>query len=60
MDYYCPSCLSEDYTIDNYWDDFDDEGGAMFWDCTCNKCKFKFTITRAYECTSITIEPREE
>lgn len=53
MDYTCPNCSSQDYEIDDYWDDFDDEGGVQSWDCTCRKCKTKFKIYRAYECAYI-------
>lgn len=55
----CPNCGSEDYIIDNYWDDFDAEGGARVWECTCPKCHTKFGITYAYDCTKVTVEVSE-
>lgn len=55
-DYECPKCKSQEYFIDNYYDDFNDEDGAQWWNCTCNKCNCKFSITKAYKLISINIE----
>lgn len=55
----CPNCGLEDYEINDYWDDFDEEGGIRVWKCTCSKCHQKFDITYAYKCTEITVEVSE-
>ena len=46
----------EDYDINKYWDDFDEDGGVRVWECTCPKCHRKFDITYEYKCTAITVE----
>lgn len=60
MDYSCPNCSSQDYEINDYWDDFDDEGGVQSWNCTCRKCKIKFKIFRSYECINVSIQEDKE
>lgn len=52
----CPDCGSEEYDIDRYWDDFDEDGGVRWWQCTCSKCHKHFDITYEYDCTRITVE----
>jgi hypothetical protein len=52
----CPKCGFEDYEINEYWDDFDEENGIRVWECTCEKCHQKFDIIYTYKCTGITAE----
>ena len=51
----CPHCGFEDYIVDNFWDDFDEEGGERVWECTCPKCQENFNITYRYKCTEVTV-----
>ena len=51
----CPNCGFEDYDINEYWDDFDEDGGIRVWKCTCPKCHKNFEITYEYKCTGITV-----
>jgi hypothetical protein len=51
----CPFCGCEDYKVDDYWDNFDEEGGERVWECTCSDCRRKYEITYAYTCTRITV-----
>lgn len=52
----CPECGSEEYGINDYWDDFDEDGGVRVWECTCPNCNRKFQITYAYKCTAVTVD----
>ncbi len=52
----CPVCGSEEYGINDYWDDFDEEGGVRVWRCTCPECHKQFEITYAYKCTAVTVD----
>ena len=45
----CPMCDSEDYTIEDYSDDFNDDGGEQWWGCKCDKCGCLFNIEKSYE-----------
>lgn len=56
----CPSCGFEDYDIDNYWDDFDEDGGVRWWQCTCPKCHKHFDIVYEYKCTGVTVKEVSE
>ncbi len=56
----CPECYDEDYTINDYGDSFDIDGGAQWWYCTCNKCGCRFTINRGYTLTEAYIEKEGE
>lgn len=60
MDYSCPNCSSQEYEINDYWDDFNDEGGVQAWKCTCRECGAKFKIFRSYECTYVTVQEDKE
>lgn len=51
----CPYCDCKDYDIDDYWDDFDEEGGVRVWECTCLKCHKNFDITYEYNFTRVTV-----
>lgn len=55
----CPSCGSEDYKVNDYWDDFDEKDGIRTWVCICPKCHTEFEITYTYKCTGITVEVSE-
>ncbi len=52
----CPNCLSGEYDVDNYWDDFDEDGGIRVWECICSSCHKKFDITYEYKCIKTTVE----
>lgn len=50
----CPVCDSEDYTIEDYGDDFYGlDGGSQWWLCRCDKCGCMFSIERGYELASV-------
>jgi len=51
----CPFCGCEDYKVDDYWDNFDEESGERVWACTCSNCHRQYEITYTYECTRITV-----
>lgn len=52
----CPVCGSEDYTIDDYSDNFlGEEGGTQWWRCRCDKCGCLFDIERSYELAAISV-----
>lgn len=52
----CPNCGFEDYDVNDYWHDLDEEGGVRVWKCHCSKCQKNFEITYEYKCTAITVE----
>ena len=56
----CPACGSEDYTIEDYGDDFSEDGGGQWWSCKCDKCGCLFDIERSYELTGISVTYRNE
>lgn len=52
----CPVCDSEDYTIEDYGDDFcGEDGGTQWWRCRCDKCGCLFDIERSYELADISV-----
>lgn len=51
----CPACGSVDYTVDDYNDNFDIDGGSQWWYCRCNKCGLMFDIERLYELVDISV-----
>jgi len=56
----CPKCGNKEYRIDDYNDDFDQDGGAQWWTCTCSKCGCRFTITTTYKYLSTTVEADDD
>lgn len=57
----CPMCDSEDYTIEDYFENFcGEEGGVQWWSCRCNKCGCKFDIERVYELADISVSRADE
>lgn len=59
LDEKCPNCNSDDYEVENYWDDFDEDGGARTWDCICSSCHKRFTIMYEYKCIEKIVEVSE-
>lgn len=53
---WCPNCNFEDYDVDNYWDDFDENDGVRVWECICPKRHKHFNIVYNYKCTGISVE----
>ena len=52
----CPMCDSEDYSIEDYGDDFSGlDGGAQWWTCRCDKCGCLFDIERSYELIDVSV-----
>lgn len=52
----CPVCNSEDYTIEDYSDDFYGlDGGSQWWLCRCDKCGCMFDIERVYELVDVSV-----
>jgi hypothetical protein len=52
----CPVCGSEDYTIEDYGDDFSGlDGAAQWWSCRCDKCGCRFDIERSYELVDLSV-----
>ena len=52
----CPVCGSENYTIEDYSDNFNDFGsGSQWWLCCCEKCGCMFDIEKIYELVDISV-----
>lgn len=52
----CPVCNSEDYTIEDYNNDFLGlDGGSQWWLCRCDKCGCMFDIERIYELVDVSV-----
>ena len=52
----CPVCGSEDYTIEDYGDDFSGlDGAAQWWSCRCDKCGCRLDIERSYELVDLSV-----
>ena len=51
----CPACGSEDYTIEDYSDNFNIDEGSQWWYCRCDKCGLMFDIERIYELVDISV-----
>lgn len=51
----CPYCDSGDYDVQNYTEDFWDDGITREWDCQCSNCKSNFTITYYYELIKVEV-----
>lgn len=45
----CPHCACDDYEVDDYTEDYQDDYYSREWVCTCGNCKTQFTITYVYE-----------
>lgn len=52
----CPNCYDEDYSIEDYGDEFDQDGGEQWWVCACTKCDCRFTIHRFYTLEETIVE----
>jgi len=52
----CPNCSSDDYEVDNFWDDFDEDDGVRGWECICSSCHKRFKIVYIYKCTKTIVE----
>lgn len=48
---YCPSCLCEDYKVQDYEEENFNQSKIVRrdWHCKCSKCKTNFTITYFYK-----------
>lgn len=55
----CPVCGWDEFTIKDYNDDFDDEGGIQNWSCVCPN-GHKFNILRSFKCVGIEVQQEEE
>ena len=55
----CPKCNSEDYTVEDYQDSFEQFDCSQWWDCSCPKCGQKFTIYKRYKLVEVQVEPAE-
>ena len=52
----CPVCSSEDYTVNDYNEDFDgEESSSRWWSCRCDECGCLFYINYSYELTNISV-----
>ena len=52
----CPVCGSEDYTIEDYGENFwGDDSGTQWWRCHCDKCGCLFDIELCYELTDVSV-----
>ena len=45
----CPHCERDNYEVDDYTEDYQDDYYSREWECTCTNCKAHFTITYIYE-----------
>lgn len=56
----CPNCNSENYEITDYSDEFDMDGCVQWWDCMCEDCGRKFSITKVYTLSNVIVEEVSE
>ncbi len=48
MNEWCPECMSEEWEVLDYSEDFEIGSVTLWWKCRCPKCHHKFEIVREY------------
>ena len=51
----CPNCDSGDYEVQDYEENYWDEGFTREWACKCSNCKSNFIITYYYELKKVEV-----
>lgn len=56
----CPYCGSENFSTDDYNENYDIDEVSFYWRCNCNECKKVFDITKWYKLVETSVQTQEE
>lgn len=56
----CPYCGSENFSTDDYNENYDIDEVSFYWRCNCNECKKVFDITKWYKLVETSVRTQEE